>query len=85
MIGLSGKPAKSLFEDQHPKRAAASDENIDPEIELESAEEQRVLNILLDDCIVVRVDAVQALGKVDAAALAGGLGLDDEGLGAEVV
>jgi hypothetical protein len=76
LVWLRCEPGQSLVIDVQPQRVSARQQNVDPEIELEPVDQQRVFYVLLHDVLVAIEDVFDVAREEDSSPLGKGLRLN---------
>ena len=74
---FTSEPCEAFFVQENFQRLEGGDKNVDPHVEFVAVNEQRILDVLLDDVGVVWVDLCEVPDDEDASATRAGGWLDD--------
>lgn len=77
LVLFRAKSDQAFFEQENPKRIAREDQNVHSHVELESLDQQRLLNVFLNDAIRVFFRIVGIFSQNDALSLASSIRFDD--------
>ena len=79
-VVLCSEPRQTLFIEKDSKRDHRSDQHIDPQVELQVVQQERLVEIALRYIVLASLVPIEVAGEEDTLALTARLGLDNEGL-----
>lgn len=78
LVLLGGEASKALAEQEYPQWMHVRNQNIHSEVELVLVDQVWILDVLLDDQVLARIDLIESLGDEDALPLRHRLRLHDK-------
>ena len=80
-VRLSCESCEAQFMDIGSKGVNAVNENVDSQVEFESIDEKRLVNVSLDNVVLSSLEALKGSNQENAPSLAASFRFDDEGFG----